>query len=100
MDRFAPTNEAFTNLLNSLEAAPDVETLRTILLYHVVEGRVYSSDLVNGPVNTLAGEIIINADELTIDDMGSDMDANLIPAALNIQGTNGVIHVIDKVLLP
>lgn len=100
---FAPTNEAFLELLDilnvdSLDDIP-VSTLTAVLLYHVAEGRVYSSDLVTGPVNTLGGTFVVDVPTLTIDS-GSDQDANLDPEALNIQGTNGAIHVIDKVLLP
>lgn len=97
---FAPTNAAFEELLSSLETHPSVETLQAILLYHVVPGRVYSSDLVDGPVATLGGEIIINTSDFSIDDTGTDVNANLILEAINIQGTNGVIHAIDKVLIP
>jgi uncharacterized surface protein with fasciclin (FAS1) repeats len=43
---------------------------------------------------------VVDLDNLTLDDSGSDEDANLVAELLNIQGTNGVIHVIDKVLLP
>lgn len=101
---FAPTNDAFVELLGilgvtSLDDIP-LETLTAVLLYHVVDGRVYSSDLTSGPVTTLGGDFIVNVSTLTIDDSGSDEDANLVPEGLNIQGTNGVIHVIDKVLLP
>jgi len=101
---FAPTNDAFVELLgilgvDGLDDIP-IETLTAVLLYHVVDGRVYSSDLTTGPVSTLGGEFTVDVSTLTIDDTGSDVDANLIPEGLNIQGTNGVIHVIDKVLLP
>ena len=96
---FAPTDEAFANL-GIDPASLTVEQLQNVLLYHVVPGRVFSDDLVNGPVTTLNGDVIINADNLTIDDIGTDVDANLIPNLLNVQATNGVIHVIDKVLIP
>ena len=96
---FAPTDEAFANL-GIDPATLTMEQLQNVLLYHVVEGRVFSDDLVNGPVTTLNGDVIIDAGNLTIDDIGSDIDANLIPSLLNVQATNGVIHVIDKVLIP
>jgi len=102
---FAPTNDAFVELLGILGATDlddiPLETLTAVLLYHVVEGRVYSSDLTSGSVNTLGGgSFIVDVPSLTIDDSGSTEDANLVPAGLDIQGTNGVIHVVDKVLLP
>jgi transforming growth factor-beta-induced protein len=101
---FAPTNQAFMNLFNvvTVEAAIDfvngltAEYLAPILLYHVVEGRVYSSDLSTGPVTTLnEGDFDLDLATLTI-----DSNAMLIPSLLNVQATNGVIHVIDSVLIP
>ena len=100
---FAPTNAAFLNLLGltDIEEAKavisglDVTTLTNILLYHVVEGRVYSSDLSSGAVSTLNGDFDLDLGTLTIDD-----NASLVPSLLNVQATNGVIHVIDAVLMP
>ena len=100
---FAPTNQAFINLFGvaNAEAAIDVvnslsaEDLAPILLYHVVPGRVFSTDLSSGPVETLNGNFDLNLETLTIDD-----NAQLIPSLLNVQATNGVVHVIDSVLIP
>ena len=101
---FAPTDAAFANLLSALGASSiddiDVGLLTQVLLYHVVPGRVFSTDLVSGPVQTLNGPITIDVNNLTIADTGTNDLANLIVGLLNVQGTNGVIHVIDKVLLP
>jgi transforming growth factor-beta-induced protein len=101
---FAPTDAAFAALLGALGASSidDVEVglLTQVLLYHVVPGRVFSTDLANGPVQTLNGPITIDVDNLTIADTGTTNLANLIASLLNVQGSNGVIHVIDKVLLP
>jgi len=100
---FAPTNDAFAALLNELGAsdldAIPVETLIEVLKYHLVPGRVYSSDLVSGDVTTLNGTFSIDTSTLKITD-GQAREANLIPSLLNVQATNGVIHVIDKVILP
>ncbi|WP_158293159.1 fasciclin domain-containing protein [Tamlana fucoidanivorans] len=100
---FAPTNQAFLNFLNlsDLEEAKgviqglDTTVLTNILLYHVVEGRVYSSDLSSGSVTTLNGNFDLDLSSLTIDG-----NAMLIPELLNVQATNGVIHVVDAVLMP
>lgn len=101
---FAPTNQAFIDLLNNLpdynslddfDTEEDIALLTSILLYHVVEGRVYSSDLSSGPVTTLNGAFNLDLDNLTIDG-----NAMLEPSLLNVQATNGVIHVIDAVLVP
>lgn len=101
---FAPTNEAFMAALGelgfaSLDDVPE-SVLRQILLYHVVEGRVYSSDLSSGAVETVNGDTFyVNTDNLTLTDTQGRV-ANLIPSLLNVQATNGVVHVIDKVILP
>ncbi|GAA4281679.1 fasciclin domain-containing protein [Gaetbulibacter aestuarii] len=100
---FAPTNQAFIDLLEVADAdeaiaAIDglpVEAVQSILLYHVVEGRVYSSDLMSGPVTTLNGDFNLDLGTLTIN--GS---VQLVPELLNVQATNGVIHVINGVLTP
>jgi len=98
---FAPTDAAFAELGLTPANIGTVPNLADILLYHVVAGRVFSDDLTTGPVTTLLGQdIFIDVNNLTIADNGSNELANLITAALNVQATNGVIHVIDKVLLP
>lgn len=98
---FAPTNQAFIDLGIDLSTLTD-EDLSNILLYHVVSGaRVYSSDLTTGNVTmTNGGEIGIDATNFTISDSGSSDTAGLILSLVDLQGTNGVIHAIDKVLLP
>ncbi|MFN8256863.1 MAG: fasciclin domain-containing protein [Bacteroidales bacterium] len=96
---FAPTNQAFADLGIDLSTLTK-EQLTSILLYHVVPGRVFSSDLSTGPVSSLNGSFYVDPSDLSIKDNGSDEKAFLIPTLLNVQGTNGVIHVIDKALLP
>lgn len=100
---FAPTNAAFAALLSelnvsSLDAIP-VETLKNVLLYHVVNGRVFSTDLQSGPVTTLNGVFNVNLSNLKITDANM-REAGLVSSLLNIQANNGVIHVIDRVILP
>jgi uncharacterized surface protein with fasciclin (FAS1) repeats len=95
---FAPTDAAF-EAAGIDPAALTKEQLIPVLFHHVVPGRVYSSDLVNGPVATLNGNVTVNVNNLTITD-GQGNAAGLIAALLNVQATNGVVHVIDKVLLP
>ncbi len=100
---FAPTNAAFASLLEELEAESlddiPVDVLTEVLLYHVVEGRVYSSDLQSGEVNSLNGTFTVDVNDLTITDANS-REAALVTSLLNVQATNGVIHVIDRVILP
>jgi transforming growth factor-beta-induced protein len=104
---FAPTNQAFYDLLDELGFSSlddlinnlGVEGLKNVLLYHVVSGRVYSSDLVSGPVTTLNGTFTVDVSNLTLTD-AKGRKSNLVPTLLNVQATNGVVHVIDKVILP
>ena len=107
---FAPTNDAFVALLGELKAGSlqdiinkyGTTGLQKILKYHILNGRVYSSDLPAGPlkVTTLSNDtFVIDASKLKITDF-NNRHANLVPSLLNIQGTNGVIRVIDRVILP
>ena len=97
---FAPTDEAFGRLpagtVEGLLAEEGLETLRQILQYHVVEGRVFSNDaLSSGRARTLARERVRFAFE------GGQLrvnDASVVAA--DIDASNGVVHVIDNVLLP
>jgi len=98
---FAPTDAAFRNLyaalgVTSVDQIP-LETLTSVLQYHVVPARAFSQDLRQGaslPTLLTGKNLTVNLSALKINDSG------LVPAALNIHATNGVIHVIDKVLLP
>ena len=103
---FAPTNDAFSALLLELDASGNTglgdvpsSTVESILLYHVVSGNVRSSDLTSGPVTTLGGPINLDASNLTLTDPNGRV-SNIIPSLVDIQGINGVVHAIDKVLLP
>jgi uncharacterized surface protein with fasciclin (FAS1) repeats len=94
---FAPTDEAFealnqTWLTNLLE---DVDNLTKVLTYHVVSGKVMSTDLANGSVATLEGSNIT----VVIDSEGVKINDVLVTTA-DIECNNGVIHVIGEVLLP
>jgi len=95
---FAPTNEAFANLpegtLESLLEPENREKLVSILTYHVVPGKVMSSDVTTGEVATVNGQMakIVVDDGVTID------GANVVKA--DVKASNGVIHVIDSVILP
>ncbi|WP_300023446.1 fasciclin domain-containing protein [uncultured Maribacter sp.] len=107
---FAPTNDAFTELLNQLDdfdTLADFDTdeeraiLTSILTYHVVAGvAASSSDLSNGMmVTTVQGEdLTINIDGDVFIDDATEIDAKVVIA--DVEASNGVVHVIDKVLLP
>lgn len=95
---FAPTDAAFAALPQGVVAAAlkpeNKELLRQVLLYHVVPGRVTSSQLKTGTVKTLGGGIAIRVTEdRVIVNNGSVTQAD-------IQASNGVAHVINRVLIP
>jgi uncharacterized surface protein with fasciclin (FAS1) repeats len=96
---FAPTNAAFESLFSQLgiSGVKDLtaEQLTPILTYHVVAGKVMSTDLSNTTVGTLNSGNSLKVD-LT---QGVHINDSKVVAA-DIEGKNGVIHVIDKVLLP
>jgi len=102
---FAPTNSAFNDLLSELGASSlddlTAEQLEPILLYHVVSGKAMSSDLANGYINTLnEGPNSNNTTLLVNIDNGVKLNGNTSVTAADIEATNGVVHVVDKVLLP
>lgn len=103
---FAPTNQAFTDLLasnaewNALADIP-VETLEAVLKYHVVAGaNVRAGDIVDdAPVTTFLDadfNIDLSGTLPVINAIGNT--ANII--ATDVQGSNGVVHAIDAVILP
>lgn len=95
---FAPTDAAFKKLLKDLNMTADQllarEDLKNILLNHVVSGKVMSTDLKEGmKAKTLAGkDVTISLDPVKVD--------NATVVKPDIEASNGVIHVIDTVLLP
>ena len=98
---FAPTDSAFTVLLNALEIDADsllsFPNLGDILLYHVLGDSVQSGDLLPTQMVTMA-----NMDEATItsDSTGVMINGVAMVTVANTTATNGVVHVIDAVLLP
>lgn len=96
---FAPTNAAFDELfaqlgVNGIEDLT-AEELIPILTYHVVPGNVVSTELSSGQVPTLNSSSSLSVDLSA----GVKINDSEVLAA-DIQGANGVVHVIDKVLLP
>ncbi|MEM1326859.1 MAG: fasciclin domain-containing protein [Bacteroidota bacterium] len=96
---FAPINSAF-QAISETTATLSAEQLAGVLTYHVAAGNVLSTDLSDGMmVSTVNGEsFTVNlGDTVTL----TDARGNTVNVLLtNVQGTNGVIHVIDAVLLP
>ena len=95
---FAPTDDAFAKVpqetLDALGADP--EALKAVLLYHVVDGEARASDVAElSSAETLNGESV----ELETTDGGVKVnDAKVVRA--DVTASNGVIHVIDEVLIP
>jgi uncharacterized surface protein with fasciclin (FAS1) repeats len=99
---FAPTNAAFAAIATVLPTLSEAQ-VGTVLTYHVVGAQVLSSQIPFGqPVATLAGQsITINTATAPL--VASITDTTATPAgitAVDVRASNGVIHVIDKVLLP
>lgn len=97
---FAPTNDAFAKLpagtVESLLKPENKAKLVAVLTYHVVPGKVMSTDLKNGQkAKTVQGSEIT----VTLKD-GKAMINNATVTAADIEASNGVVHVIDTVILP
>jgi uncharacterized surface protein with fasciclin (FAS1) repeats len=96
---FAPTNEAFAKLpegkVSSLLA--DIPALKNILTYHVVAGKVMASDVVG-----LKSAATVQGTEVNINVVDGSVKLNdsATVTATDIEASNGVVHVIDTVLIP
>ncbi|MDG1729105.1 MAG: fasciclin domain-containing protein [Algibacter sp.] len=101
---FAPTDAAFlaAGVDQAFIDAATPAQLQPILLHHAVEPSVavFSSDVADGAVPMLNGTSVTISGLTILDGGGNTPAANLITDLLNVHATNGVIHVIDKVLLP
>jgi len=95
---FAPTDAAFAalpeGLVEKLLLPENLDVLVSILTYHVVSGTVLAADVAAGQVTTVQGEAITLATEGGVTVNG----ANVV--AVDVLASNGVIHVIDAVILP
>ena len=100
---FAPTNDAFAALLTELGISKEAlltntELLTKVLTYHVVQGRVLREQVpVGTPITTLQGETFTVGADLAITDQRS-RSATIV--ATDVFASNGVVHVIDRVILP
>lgn len=114
---FAPTDAAFAALLGRLSdifeteiSSPcelDSELLFTVLAYHVTEGRRFSNSVFNAKnaktIEMLAGGYTVSFVDMIDGPLLHDADgqmASVVPGLFDINAINGVIHVIDTVLLP
>jgi uncharacterized surface protein with fasciclin (FAS1) repeats len=102
---FAPTNDAFAALpdgqLESLLQPENRDQLRAILTYHVVSGKVMASDVtgLDEATTVQGGAIGIEVEDGSVM-LGGGQDSGATVVQTDIEASNGVIHVIDAVLLP
>ena len=96
---FAPTDQAFADAgidLTTFDTDEENATLVDILTYHVVSGKVMSTDLTDGMEASA-----LNQDTLTFSVSSSEVKVNdAVVTLADVESSNGVIHVIDKVLMP
>ncbi|RKR12875.1 putative surface protein with fasciclin (FAS1) repeats [Maribacter vaceletii] len=108
---FAPTNDSFGGIyallgagitsLEDIDTAFEIDLLRDVLSYHVFEGVIKFSDITEGEIETLSGD---NKIKISSIDNGYELvDATTLGAnfvLIDIPAKNGIIHTIDRVLLP
>ena len=94
---FVPTDEAFKTVPAAMleTLSRDKTRLKAVLSYHVVAGKLGSADMKNGPVKTVQGS------DLSLYRSGTFVTADeAVVTAADVQATNGVVHIVDKVLMP
>lgn len=94
---FAPSDEAFkaVSAQTMAELAADKELLKSVLTYHVLPGRVMAADAKNGNVKTVQGS------NLAVSKAGTFVTVeDALVTNADVVATNGVVHIIDKVLMP
>ena len=94
---FAPTDEAFKAVPPATMAklASDKELLKSVLGFHVLGSKLAAADVKNGPAKTLQGSNVAlskSGDFVTVEDA--------VVTQADVPATNGVVHVIDRVLMP
>ena len=97
---FAPTDDAFALLGDDTIAAllEDTETLSDILTYHVIDSEIDSSAAISSAGSTVE---MVNGDSIGLSLDGDDLLVNTVTVtAVDVEADNGVIHVIDAVLIP
>ncbi len=96
---FAPSDDAFAALpegtLESLLAPENKDQLVELLSYHVVPGKMISADITDGKSPTVHGDDV----EITVADTGVKVNEASVVTA-DIEASNGVIHIVDKVVMP
>ena len=94
---FAPTNAAFNALPSGTLESLSVEQAREIILFHAVAGSILSSQLeASQDVETVQGERLL----VQLNDGQVSINANATVGDADVEASNGIVHVIDRVLLP
>ena len=94
---FVPNDEAFKAVPTAMVEAlgKDKARLKAVLGYHVVPGAIGSADVKNGPIKTVQGG------ELSLYRSGTFVTADeAVVTTADVRATNGVVHIVDKVLMP
>lgn len=94
---FAPTDDAFKAVpaATMTALANDKEQLKAVLTYHVIEGKLTSTDVKTGPAKTVQGS------NVSLSKAGTFVTVeDAVVTQADIGASNGVVHVIDRVLLP
>ena len=94
---FAPTDDAFKAVpAKTLDAlAKDKALLRSVLTFHVLQGKVMASDVKNGPIKSVEGS------PLSLYKSGTFLTVeSAVVTTSDVAATNGVVHIIDTVLIP
>jgi len=94
---FAPSDAAFKAVpaKTMAELAADKELLKSVLTYHVLAGKVMAADVKNGNVKTVQGA------NVAVSKAGSFVTVeDALVTTADVAATNGVVHIIDKVLIP
>lgn len=96
---FAPTDEAFGKLpadvLTKLMLPENKEKLRSLLLYHIIAGRMLAADLKDGEVKTMNGEKV----KIDVEAAKIELDGSKV-FSTDVTASNGVMHTLGKVLVP
>jgi uncharacterized surface protein with fasciclin (FAS1) repeats len=94
---FAPNNEAFKAVpaATMAQLAANKDLLRSVLTYHVLAGKVNAAEVSSGPAKTVQGANVVLSKAgnfVTVDDA--------VVQTADVTATNGVVHIIDRVLMP
>ena len=105
---FAPVNQAFLDLAASLNLTieelltePYIDLVTSVLLYHVSPGQKKSQNVIkSGRVNTLLQQFAFTRIENGAAQIGNDTNGYANITAVDIRASNGIVHVLDKVIVP